>query len=287
MSSTFFGFVRKEFYHILRDRRTLLVLFGMPVIMMVLFGFAIRNEIEDVRLVVVDASRDDASRAIVDKLSASGHFDVVGYASNRRDVEKAFQEGRALEVIAFEPDFAKKLRRGSARVQVITDATNPNTASTVLAYTTAVLQNYQAELAATAGLSGGSRGVAAEFRMRYNPELQSVYLFVPGLIALILMLVCALMTSITITRERETGTMEILLVSPLHPLQIIVGKVMPYLALSLVNVATILVLAVTLFDVPVRGAWRCSCSNASCSSCARCRWASSSRPAAGRCRRRP
>lgn len=159
--------------------------------------------------------------------------------------------------LVFEPNFANRLQRGEGHVQVITDATNPNAASTVLAYTTAVLADVQSEQARERGVpavgSGGTGRVVPSFRMRYNPDLESTYLFVPGLIAVILMLVCALMTSITIARERETGTMEVLLVSPLHPLQIIAGKVLPYLALSLVNVATILVLARTLFHVPVRG----------------------------------
>ncbi|MEX0599873.1 MAG: ABC transporter permease [Rhodothermales bacterium] len=259
MRRIFFGFVRKEFYHILRDRRTLAVLFGMPLIMMALFGFAIRNEIDDVPLLVVDASRDEATDGVVDRLRASGYFDVVEFGAGRRNVEAAFERGDALAALAFEPDFARRLRRGEAHVQVITDATNPNAASTVLAYTTAVLNDVQSEQALERGMivaadgSDGTGRVVPSVRMRYNPDLESAYLFVPGLIAVILMLVCALMTSITITRERETGTMEVLLVSPLHPLQIIAGKVLPYLALSLVNVATILVLAVALFHVPVRG----------------------------------
>jgi ABC-2 type transport system permease protein len=250
---TFLAFVRKEFYHIMRDRRTLAVLFGMPAIMMALFGFAIRNEIDGVRLVVLDASHDAATSSVVDRLRASRYFEVVAFASERSDVEAAFRAGRALEAIAFAPGFEEKLAMGSASVQVITDATNPNTASTVLAYTTAVLQDFQREGFREAGTARGPGGIVPEFRMRYNAELKSAYLFVPGLMALILMLVCALMTSITITRERETGTMEVLLVSPLHPVQIIAGKVMPYMALSVVNVATILILAVTVFAVPIRG----------------------------------
>lgn len=265
MRRTFFGFVRKEFYHILRDRRTLLVLFGMPVIMMVLFGFAIRNEIQDVRLAVVDPSGDEVTTAIVDKMEASGSFRIVEKAASAEEVEAGFRRGRIMEALVFEPDFARRLAGpGPAHVQVITDATNPNTASTILAYTTAIIQQYVQDRAAEAGLPAAEAflsetgrasapAIVPEYRMRYNPELKSVYLFVPGLIALILMLVSALMTSITITRERETGTMEVLLVSPLHPAQIIVGKVVPYLVLSFMNVITILLLSSFVFDVPIRG----------------------------------
>lgn len=257
--SPFVGFVRKEFRHILRDRRTLLVLFGMPVIMMALFGFAIRNEIEDVRVAVAGAAGDPAASSIVAGMRASGTFDVVEQVGSAVGIDEAFQHGRIMAAIVFEPGFAAHIGRpgGAARIQIITDATNPNTASTVQAYTAAVVREYQrdraAERAPSAEFRPDAGTIQPEFRMRYNPELKSVYLFVPGLMALILMLVSALMTSITITREREMGSMEVLLVSPLHPVQIIVGKVIPYLALSMVNVATILLLAAFVFAVPVRG----------------------------------
>jgi ABC-2 type transport system permease protein len=247
----FAGFVRKEFYHILRDRRTLLILFGMPIIQMVLFGFAIRNEVNGVRVLVVDQANDFVTQEITSRLLASPYFEAVDHRTTAAGVEDAFRRGQAKEAIIFEPQFAHRLYRdGLARVQVITDATDPNTANTILAYTSAILQDYQRE--AAGGPAGGVR-VVPEVRMRFNPELKSVNLFVPGLVALILMLVCALMTSITITREKEMGTMEVLLVSPLKPAQIIIGKVIPYLVLSLVNVATILVLARLVFGVPLRG----------------------------------
>lgn len=282
MRSAFAGFVSKELYHILRDRRTLLVLIGMPIIMMVLFGYAIRNEIRDIRIAVVDPSRDSETSAIVDAFRASPSFEFVGYLSDREAIERAFREGQIMMAISFQPDFASRLRReGRGHIQVIADASNPNTASTVLAYATAVIKRHERTLArsASGGIqlmanpasidvasspsiqdpqTGGAVGrssapIVPEFRMRYNPELKSIYLFVPGLIAILLMLVSALMTSITITRERETGTMEVLLVSPLHPLQIILGKLAPYLVLSMVNVGTILLLSVFVFQVPIRG----------------------------------
>ena len=247
----FIGFVKKEFRHILRDRRTLLILFGMPIIMMILFGFAIRNEINDINVFVVDQSNDFVTQEITNKLTASPYFQIADYSSSIKDVERAFQNGLIKEAIVFEPNFAQRLHReGIVSVQVITDATDPNTANMILAYTTAIIQNYQQEKLM---MPVGGIHIEPATRMRFNPELKSVFLFVPGLIALILMLVCALMTSITITREKEMGTMEVLLVSPLKPPQIIIGKVMPYLVLSLVNVVTILVLARFVFFVPLRG----------------------------------
>lgn len=248
--TSFQGFVTKEVYHIFRDRRTLLILFGMPVIMLTLFGFAIRNEISDIPVAVLDRSHDVVTEAIVSELLASPYFEGAAVLQSDAEIERAFQRGAIKEAILFEPQFAQRLHRdGTAQVMVITDATDPNTASTMLAYTSAILQDYQQR---TFGAGGGVR-IVPEVRMRFNPELKSVNLFVPGLIALILMLVSALMTSITITREKEMGTMEVLLVSPLRPVQIIIGKVLPYLLLSFVNVVTILVLARFVFGVPVRG----------------------------------
>ncbi len=246
----FRGFVLKEFYHIFRDYRTLLILFGMPVVQLVLFGFAIRNEVRDVKIAFVDPANDYVTQAIKREIEASAYFVVVGQLPDDAAVETAFQHGRIKEAVLFEPAFAQRLsREGTARVMIVTDATDPNTANTLLAYTSAILQAYQQR---TFGAGGGVR-IVPEVRMRFNPELKSVFLFVPGLMALILMLVSALMTSITITREKELGTMEVLLVSPLRPGQIIVGKVLPYFFLSFVNVLTILVLARLIFDVPVRG----------------------------------
>ena len=247
----FRGFVVKEFYHILRDRRTLVVLIGMPIIMMILFGFAIRNEVEDIRILIVDQSRDHVTHEITNRLMASSYFVRADDIRDTSELPSAFQKGLGKVAVVFEPRFASRMARdGGADVQVITDATDPNTASTILAYTRSIILDYQSEM-----LEGDITGVriVPEVQMRFNPELKSAYLFVPGLIALILMLVGTLMTSITITREKEVGTMEVLLVSPLKPQLIVVGKVLPYMVLSMINVLTVLSLARTVFGVPIRG----------------------------------
>ena len=247
--SSFRGFVIKEFHHIFRDRRTLLILFGMPVIQLVLFGFAVRNEIHNIRIAFIDSANDHVTVEIKNRLAASPYFEVVGQLPSEADIAQAFETGAIAEAVIFEPAFAHRLaHEGTADIRIVTDASDPNTASTMQAYTSAIILDYQRRRLGTPSLR-----ILSESRMRFNPELRSVNLFVPGLIALILMLVCALMTSITITREKELGTMEVLLVSPLRPIEIIVGKVLPYFFLSFVNVLTILLLARLVFRVPVRG----------------------------------
>lgn len=228
----------------------MLILFGMPIVQLILFGFAIRNEVNNAYIAVLDLSKDDVTEAVTNRLVSSGYFRLAEYLDSEEGVEDVFRRGKVKELVVFEPQFAERLRRtGKANMRVVADASDPNTAKLLVAYTTSIVNSY------TQGV-GAQRPVIAvvpETRLMFNPEMKSVYMFVPGLVALILMLVSALMTSITITREKELGTMEILLVSPLRPLQIIVGKVLPYLLLSLFNVVSVLVLARFLFHVPFRG----------------------------------
>ncbi|MDZ7772072.1 MAG: ABC transporter permease [Balneolaceae bacterium] len=252
--SSFKGFVVKEFKQIYRDKRTLAVLFGMPVIMMLIFGFAIRNEINSASLAVLDHSRDVHSRNLVAKLDASGTFSVNRHLDDVSQIESTFREGEIGQVVVIAPDFAKTLLSGrQADIQLITDASNPNLSKLVQEYATAIVNDYQNEI----GPQNQNLvpGAALQPVMMFNPTLESVNLFVPGLIAVILMLICTLMTSISITREKEMGNMEVLLVSPLRPLHIVVGKTLPYLALAFLDVLAILLLARLVFDVPVRGSY--------------------------------
>lgn len=252
--NAFKGFVAKEFKQIYRDKRTLLVLFGMPIIQMLLFGFAIRNEIENAKVAVLDASRDAVTRQIIRKIDASKYFTVEGYLQSYDQIEELFQQGEIDEVLIFESDFARKLERGERpAVNIITDASNPNLAQLIQQYSTSIIVDWQQRSAGPAGTRNA--GITTSVNMLFNPQLESVNLFVPGLIAVILMLISALMTSISITREKEMGNMEILLVSPLRPGQIIIGKVLPYLVLAFINVLTVLALAEWVFDVPFRGSY--------------------------------
>ena len=247
----FIGFVKKEFYHIFRDRRSLFILFGMPVAQILLFGFAITNEINNVDIAILDHSKDATTKEIINKIAASKYFSIKQMIEREADLAPVFQKGQVKAVLNFEKDFSQKLiKNQKATIQIITDATDPNTANTISNYVNAILQDYQKQLNKDITIA---YQIVPETRMVYNPELKSVYMFVPGVMTIILMLVSAMMTSISITREKELGTMEILLVSPLKPLQVIVGKVFPYIFLSIINAIVIVLLSIFIFKMPVQG----------------------------------
>jgi ABC-2 type transport system permease protein len=244
------GLLRKEVYHILRDRRTLAVVVLMPVVQVILFGFAIRTDVKGIRVAIVDPRPDHVTLEIRNRLEASEAFTTVAVVPRTSDLDGLFQRGSAQEAVVFEPGFAERLDRGlSARIQVIVDATEPNTASTRQNYAVSVIRAYARER------SGAVQAITIETRgrIRFNPTAESSHLFVPGLMAFVLTIISALMTAISLTREKETGTMETLLVSPLRPWQIIVGKVLPYLAIGFISVLLVIVEARLVFDVPLRG----------------------------------
>jgi ABC-2 type transport system permease protein len=247
----FLGFVKKEFLHIFRDFRTLIILFGIPLVQILIFGFVIRNEIQDVKIAILDQSKDPVTREISSRMLASGFFRIDQYISSVDELEPIFKKGKIREVIVFEDRFAEKLKRdGTAHMQIIADASDPNSAKMIVTYTQGIVSSYLSEL---------NRHVKSpmiiepRIRMMYNADLKSVFMFVPGTMAMILMLVSAMMTSISIAREKETGTMEAILVSPLRPMQIITGKVTPYILLSCINAIVILLLGYYVFRLPVRG----------------------------------
>ncbi|MBX7107438.1 MAG: ABC transporter permease [Chitinophagales bacterium] len=247
----FLGFVTKEFRHIFRDYRTLIILFGMPIAQIMIFGFAISNEIKNANISILNQSGDEVSLRLENKILSSGYFTLHNYLQSNSQIENEFREGTVKEVIVIGPDFSHQLAHdGKADIQIIADATDPNTANTLTSYTMAIISDFQHEQMAGINVP---YTVTPAVRFYYNPELKSVFMFVPGLITIILMLISAMMTSISITREKETGTMEILMVSPMKPLQIIVGKVIPYLLLSFIIANIILLLGRFVFEVPVTG----------------------------------
>jgi ABC-2 type transport system permease protein len=249
--SRFFGFVRKEFQHIFRDKRTLLILFGLPIVMIVLFGYVVTTEISDVEVGIWDRSMDQASIQATQKIFSSGYFVPAGYLEQEEEIGELFRSGHAKVVVVFEADFEKNLKRDNrASIRLITDASDANSAQLAQTYLQGVLLSYFQSLNQDIQPPWS---VNVESRMFYNEELKGVYMFVPGLMALILMLISALMTSVTITREKEFGTMELLLASPLKPREIILGKVTPYVLLSFVNALTIIFLGFLVFKVPVVG----------------------------------
>lgn len=237
--------------HIFRDERTMAILFAMPIIELLLFGYVISTEIKDVRIAILDHSNDKETLEIRNKILSSGYFKLDAEISSEQEIDKIFRQGRIKEVIVFENDFAQKLERdGKASVQVIADASDPTTAQMLYNYTNGIVQDYVAKK--FSGLEIPVE-IKTEVRMLYNESMLGAFMYVPGTMALILMLISAMMTSITIAREKELGTMEILLVSPLKAIHIVLGKVAPYLLLSVIDAAVIILLGTLVFGVPVRG----------------------------------
>ena len=247
----FFTFIRKEFYHVFRDPKTLLLLFGMPIAQIILFGFALTNEIKNSQIVVCDYANDAASHRLIERLAASKSFDIEKSLLSHDQIEAEFKKGKIKLAIVFPTDFNIDLMHlNNAQIQVIADASDPNTASTLTSYATNIIMEYQRELSAGAQ---GPLQINTDVRMIYNPELKGATNFVPGVMALVLLLVCVLMTSVSIVKEKETGTMEVLLVSPFSPILVVLSKAVPYFFLSLLNLTIILILSVTLLDMPVNG----------------------------------
>ena len=231
----FISFVIKETRHILRDKRTMLILFGMPVVMMLIFGFAITTDVKNVRTVVVTSQMDLQTQRAVERLSQSEYFTITQTVDTPKDAEHLIRNQKADMAIVFAPDFASK-HRG---IQIIVDGADPNMAQQWTNYATNVITN----------MPGG----VVNAKLLYNPQMRSAYNFVPAILGMLLMLVCAMMTSISIVREKERGTMELLLVSPVRPLMIMIAKVVPYLVLAFAILTTILLMARYVLDVPLAG----------------------------------
>ena len=231
----FISFVIKEARHIVRDKRTMLILFGMPIVLMLIFGFAITTDVRNVRTVVVTSSMDHLTRQAIDRLAASEYFTITAAVATPQEAERLIRNQKADLAVVFSADFASK-REG---VQFIVDGADPNMAQQWTNYATGVITNMDASL--------------VNAKMLYNPQMKSAYNFVPAIMGMLLMLVCAMMTSISIVREKEKGTMEVLLVSPVKPIMIIIAKVVPYLVLAFVILTTILLMGRYVLGVPLQG----------------------------------
>lgn len=231
----FFSFVIKETKHILRDKRTMLMLFGMPTVMMLLFGFAVTNDVRNVRIIVVMSNADNATQQVADRLAASEYFTLTKVVATPTEAEKAIRDQKADMAIVFSPDFASR----KSGYQLIVDGADPNMAQQWTTYANAVINNTEAK--------------AVNTKLLYNPQMKSTYNFVPAIMGTLLMLVCAMMTSISIVREKEKGTMEVLLVSPTKPLMIIVAKLVPYLVLAFTILSIILLMSSFVLGVPIKG----------------------------------
>lgn len=247
----FFSFVLKEFKHIFRDRWTMLILIGIPIVQILLFGFALTTEVRNSPVAIYAPKADALTHKITDEIEASSYFSVYEYVPSLEEGERLFRQGKVRMIVSFAPDFTEKLyQTGEAKIQLITDGSDPSQASTVTAYLSGILTSVQQDLLREHQLNALIR---PNVRMLYNPQGKGAYNFVPGVMGMILMLICAMMTSIAIVREKETGTMEILLTSPLRPIYIILAKAVPYFTISLVNLVAILLLSVLVLDVPIVG----------------------------------
>ncbi|HEX5167951.1 MAG TPA: ABC transporter permease [Cyclobacteriaceae bacterium] len=247
----FLFFIRKEFFHLWRDRQTLLILLGMPLTQILIFGFALTNEVKNSGIAILDNAKDDVTQGIIHELESSRYFEIIENIPSNASLDSSFRSGRIKLAVVFPPKFQEELlHTNTAAIQLIGDATDPNTANTLINYATSVIMDYQM------GMRGRQEApyvIQTEMRMLYNPQLKGSYNFVPGVMAMVLMLVCAMMTSISIVREKEIGTMEVILASPIVPLRVVLAKLVPYFLLSIVNITSILMLSVWVLDVPIQG----------------------------------
>lgn len=231
----------------------MMILLGIPVIQMILFGFALTTEVKNTQIVVLAPTYDEASERIISRLNSSTYFDVVGRIAGNNEINTVFRDGKAKLMVVFEDHFGEKLRHdGKAHIQLIADATDPNAATTFSFYASNIINDYQQDLA---GVNRNPYRITPEVKMLYNPQMIGAYNFVPGVLGMIIILICAMMTSIAIVREKEKGTMEILLVSPMKPIYSILSKLAPYFVLSCVNFATIILLSVFVLKVPITGSF--------------------------------
>lgn len=229
----------------------MIILLILPVIMLILFGFAITTEVKNTKLAVYDPSKDVATRSIINRLQANEYFILKKFIINPNTIEDEFQKGEVGLVLVFPERFYENLlHTGEGQIQLITDGSDPNTAITLTNYATNIVFAYQQELYKTTTIP---YQISPEIKLLYNPRLKGAYNFVPGIMGMIMMLICAMMTSVAIAREKEKGTMELLLVSPMKPIIVIISKAVPYFFISAVNLATIIILSVYVLDVPVAG----------------------------------
>jgi ABC-2 type transport system permease protein len=246
-------FIKKEFYHILRDRRVLLILIGMPIVQVLLFGFALSTEIKNTKIAVLDLDKSSESIELITKINFNQYFDVTENLSNNSQIQDAFKPGKIKAVLVIPNNFSETLSlQNKAHLQILVDGTDLNLANLILGYMQNIIVDFQKN---TTNNPQISVGISPEIRMLYNPQLKGAPNFVPGVIALILLIICVMMTAVSIVKEKETGSMEVLLVSPMKPSYIIISKAVPYFIISLFVLIIILFLSNILLDLPVNGSY--------------------------------
>lgn len=247
----FYQFIVKEFYHIFRDRKTLLILLGMPMVQIIIFGFALTNEVKNSHIAIVNQSSGVLANRLTDRIEASRYFELYAQSANSQMVDALFKKGKIKIALVIPPDFETGFfQQNNGDLQIIADASDPNVAKTLTNYLSAIVQDFQKEVNPNHIIP---YSIQLDTRMLYNPQLKGAYNFVPGVMAMVLLLVCTMMTALTVVKEKEMGNMEILLVSPMNPIRIIIAKAVPYLLLSIINITTILLLSYFVLEVPING----------------------------------
>ena len=260
--------LRKEFLQALREPRMRLLLFVPPIVQLLIFGFAVNLDVDRARIAWMDMDGTPASRELRDRFTGSGRFEIVAAPENESQVQSVMDRGDAQAVVRVLPGFARDLARGrSTQVQVLVDGTNSNTASLVSNYAGGVIAAFSADqLALQQGVRVMARGaggpvstpppqIDAASRVWFNPDLYSRNYFVPGVLANIIMMVTLMLTSLAIVREKEIGTMEQLMVTPVRPIELMLGKTLPFALVGLVDVVLITSVALLVFHVPFRGSF--------------------------------
>ena len=247
----FYHFIVKEFYHIFRDRRTLFILLGMPMVQIIIFGFALTNEVKNTKITIINQSEGASAARLVQKIESSSYFELYSQSKDAAQMDKLFKKGAVKIALVIPSDFDPSIvNQNKGQLQIIADATDPNVATALTNYLSVIIQDFQKELNPNSAIP---YKIDVEARMMYNPQLKGAYNFVPGVMAMVLLLVCTMMTALTVVREKELGNMEILLASPINPIKIILAKAVPYLLLSIINITTILLLSYFVLDVPING----------------------------------
>ncbi len=250
MKPRIIAIVQKEFLHIIRDPRSLTIVFLMPIVMVLLYGYAITFDIKEIRLGLLDEDRTPASRELVQKLTSSDYFKITKELQSRNEIEKGMLQRHFIAVLVIPVNYSQKIETElQTQVQFIVDGANSNAATIAINYARSFLMAYSLEINTQILVTP----LELQPRVWFNPDMKSVNFIVPGLVTVIMMLICALLTSITITRERESGTMEQILVSPIRPYEIIFGKIVPYVILALMDAIVIIICSRFIFGVPFRG----------------------------------
>lgn len=240
----------KEWIHIMRDKITLLLVLAMPIMLVLLFGFTISTEIRNAKVAILDQAKDTQSCLLIDKLASSGYFQVVSYPEDESEIDHEFKDLNLKLAIIIPNNFEESLEKEKlATLQIINDVSDLNVASILNNYILAICHDFANDYNHLSDVGG----VNIVTKMQYNSELSSVYMFVPGIITLIMIIVTALMSSITLAREKETGTMRMLLITPVKKVYVVIGKVIPYMVLSLISTIMIIVISVFVFKMPVNG----------------------------------